>query len=127
MIDHISISVTDFERSKKFYQQLLGSIGYELMAEFPASVTGSVDVCGFGEKGKPDFWLSAATTAPRQHIAFGVESRALVDAFHAAGLAAGGRDNGAAGPRPQYHPNYYGSFILDPDGHNVEAVCHRPA
>ena len=127
MIDHTSISVTDFGVSKKFYQQLLGSIGYELLAELPASVTGTVDVCGFGEKGKPDFWLASATAAPRQHIAFRVDSHALVEAFYQAGLAAGGRDNGPPGPRPHYHANYYGSFILDPDGHNVEAVCHLPA
>jgi catechol 2,3-dioxygenase-like lactoylglutathione lyase family enzyme len=126
MIDHTSVAVTDYAVSKKFYEQVLGSIGYELLAEFPASVTGTADVCGFGENGKPDFWLAFNASAPHQHVAFRVESRALVEAFHKAGLAAGGRDNGGPGPRPHYHANYYGSFILDPDGHNIEAVCHKP-
>jgi catechol 2,3-dioxygenase-like lactoylglutathione lyase family enzyme len=127
MIDHTSIAVIDYAVSKKFYQELLGSIGYELMAEFPASVTGSVDVAGFGENGKPDFWLAVGASAPHQHVAFRVKSRALVEAFYQAGLAAGGRDNGGPGPRPHYHANYYGAFILDPNGHNIEAVCHDPA
>src|SRR6266536_550025 len=127
MIDHTSFVVTDYGVSKKFYQQLLGSIGYELLAELPASVTRNVDVCGFGENGRPDFWLAVSPSVQHQHVAFRVRTRAIVDAFHRAGLAAGGRDNGAPGPRPHYHQNYYGAFILDPDGHNVEAVCHEPA
>jgi len=80
---------------------------------------------GFGVAPKPDFWISEGTpNAPRVHIAFRAESRAIVDAFHRAALAAGGRENGPPGLRPHYHPNYYGAFVLDPDGHNIEAVCH---
>lgn len=128
MIDHTGIAVSDYAKSKAFYTQTLGAIGYTLLAEFPAAVTGSVDVAGFGEAPKPDFWLHAGTpNKPPIHVAFRVASRAVVDAFHRAGLAAGGADNGAPGLRPHYHPNYYGAFVLDPDGHNIEAVCHDPA
>lgn len=95
--------------------------------EFPASVTGHSDVAGYGEvaTGKPDFWIHAGTpNKPPVHIAFRVETRAAVDAFYKAALAAGGRDNGQPGLRPHYHPDYYGGFVLDLDGHNIEAVCH---
>jgi len=127
MIDHTGVSVSDFARSKAFYQQALAPLGYVLMLEFPASVTGGTDVAGFGEPPKPDFWLSRGTpNQPPIHIAFRAASRALVDAFYQAAMAAGGRDNGAPGLRPHYHPDYYGAFVLDPDGHNIEAVCHDP-
>lgn len=127
MIDHTGVSVSDFARSKAFYQQALAPLGYVLMLEFPASVTGGTDVAGFGEPPKPDFWLSRGTpNQPPIHIAFRAASRALVDAFYQAAIAAGGRDNGAPGLRPHYHPDYYGAFVLDPDGHNIEAVCHDP-
>jgi catechol 2,3-dioxygenase-like lactoylglutathione lyase family enzyme len=126
MIDHTGLIVSDFERSKAFYSAALGAIGYTLIAEFPASVTGSVDVAGFGEGGKADFWIYRGTpNNPPIHIAFRVEKRATVDAFYRSGLAAGGKDNGAPGPRAHYHPNYYGAFVRDPDGHNIEAVCHH--
>ena len=126
MIDHTGLSVSDYVRSKDFYVKALGAIGYRLIAEFPASVTGSTDVAGFGEPPKPDFWISAATpNKPPVHVAFRVGTHALVDEFHAAAIAAGGKDNGAPGPRPHYHPGYYGAFVLDPDGHNIEAVCHQ--
>jgi catechol 2,3-dioxygenase-like lactoylglutathione lyase family enzyme len=95
------------------------------LAEFPESVTGHTDVAGFGEPPKPDFWISRGNpNKPPIHVAFRVSSRAIVDAFFKAALAAGGKDNGAPGLRPHYHPNYYGAFVLDPDGHNIEAVCH---
>jgi len=127
MIDHTGVVVSDFERSKRFYGAALAPIGFRLVVEFPAAVTGHADVAGFGEPPKPEFWISKGTpNAPAIHVAFRVESRALVDAFHAAALAAGGRDNGAPGLRPEYHPNYYGAFVLDPDGNNIEAVCHQP-
>lgn len=127
MIDHTGVVVSDIETSKAFYRAALGAIGYELIVEFPASVTGHADVAGFGEGGKPDFWLGQGSpNQPPLHIAFRVDSRALVDAFHRAALEAGGRDHGAPGLRPHYHPNYYGAFALDPDGHNIEAVCHLP-
>lgn len=127
MIDHTGLVVSDFERSKRFYSEALAPIGYAKLAEFPASITGHTDVAGFGEQLKPDFWISRGTpNQPPIHIAFRVGSRALVEAFHQAALAAGGRDNGAPGLRPHYHPHYYGAFVLDPDGHNIEAVCHEP-
>ena len=128
MIDHTGVVVADFDRSKAFYQAALGAIGYQLLMEFPAAVTGSTDVAGFGEPGKADFWLSRGTpNRPPVHVAFRVKDRKIVDAFYQAALNAGGRDNGEPGLRPHYHPHYYGAFVLDPDGHNIEAVCHEPA
>lgn len=127
MIDHTGVSVSDFTRSKAFYTQTLSAIGYALLMEFPASVTGHTDVAGFGEPPKADFWVSQGTpNHPPMHVAFRVASRAQVDAFYQAALAAGARDNGAPGVRPHYHEHYYGAFVLDPDGHNIEAVCHSP-
>jgi catechol 2,3-dioxygenase-like lactoylglutathione lyase family enzyme len=126
MIDHTGVVVSDFECSKKFYSSALKPIGYEKLMEIPASVTGHTDVAGFGEPSKPDFWISKGTpNKPAQHVAFRVSKRSVVDAFHEAAMAAGGRDNGKPGIRPHYHPNYYGAFVLDPDGHNIEAVCHE--
>jgi len=128
MIDHTGVSVSNFAISKAFYIRALAPIGYELLAEFPAAVTGSHAVAGFGEPPKPDFWIGTGKpNVPPIHVAFRVSSRALVDAFYKAALAAGGRDNGAPGLRPHYHPDYYGAFVLDPDGHNIEAVCHEGA
>ena len=128
MIDHTGVAVSDFEKSKAFYRAALEAIGYELLMEFPAAVTGHADVAGFGERPKADFWINRGSpNTPKVHVAFRVRSRALVDAFHAAALAAGGRSNGAPGPRPHYHADYYGAFVLDPDGHNIEVVCHEPA
>ena len=127
MIDHTGVSVSDFARSKRFYAAALKPIGYTLLMELPAAVTGSADVAGFGEPPKPDFWIAGGTAnQPIVHVAFRAATRGVVDAFHAAALAAGGRDNGAPGIRAHYHPNYYGAFVLDPDGHNIEAVCHAP-
>jgi catechol 2,3-dioxygenase-like lactoylglutathione lyase family enzyme len=126
MIDHACLNVNDFARSKDFYRAALGAIGYQLLQELPADIAGS-DTAGFGEAPKADFWISQGMpNTPPIHIAFRVGSRALVDAFYKAALAAGGRDNGPPGPRPHYHADYYGAFVLDPDGHNIEAVCHRP-
>ncbi len=126
MLDHTGVIVNDFEKSKQFYKKLLHVIGYELLMDFSPEETGHTACAGFGENGKPDFWISAGTpNNPPMHVAFRVKSRELVDAFHKAGLAAGGKDNGAPGIRPHYHPNYYGGFILDADGHNIEAVCHE--
>ena len=126
MIDHTGVIVSDYRKSKDFYLKALSAIGYQLLAEFPAEQTGSTDVAGFGEPPKPDFWMAKGTpNQPPLHIAFRVPSRARVDAFYKAALAAGGRDNGGPGPRPHYHAHYYGAFVLDPDGHNIEAVCHE--
>ncbi|MCA0244717.1 MAG: VOC family protein [Proteobacteria bacterium] len=128
MIDHTGVTVSNYAKSKAFYVAALAPIGYTLLAEIPAAVTGHADVAGFGEAPKPDFWISSGqANQPPIHVAFRVPSRSVVDAFHRAALAAGGRDNGAPGLRPHYHPNYYGAFVLDPDGHNIEAVCHQPA
>jgi catechol 2,3-dioxygenase-like lactoylglutathione lyase family enzyme len=121
MIDHTGVAVSDFEKSKAFYNTALAAIGYALIMELPASVTGHADVAGFGEPPKPDFWINSGSP----NIAFRVQSRAIVDAFYKAAIAAGGTDNGAPGLRPHYHPNYYGAFVRDPDGHNIEAVCHE--
>jgi catechol 2,3-dioxygenase-like lactoylglutathione lyase family enzyme len=120
VIDHVGLGVSDLERSRAFYRGALGPLGYEVLLERDGSV-------GFGADGKPDFWIHAnrPVTAP-VHVAIASPDRATVDAFHAAGLAAGGRDNGAPGLRPHYHRHYYGAFVLDPDGNNIEAVCHRP-
>jgi catechol 2,3-dioxygenase-like lactoylglutathione lyase family enzyme len=127
MIDHTGVVVSDFARSRAFYTAALGSLGFIKNMEFPASVTGRTDVAGFGPPDKPEFWISNGTpNQPPLHIAFRVNTRAEVDAYYKAALAAGGRDNGAPGLRPHYHPNYYGAFVLDPDGHNIEAVCHAP-
>jgi catechol 2,3-dioxygenase-like lactoylglutathione lyase family enzyme len=134
MIDHTGVVVSDFATSKQFYSSALEAIGLRLLMEFPASVTGGTDVAGFGapeslaQGESPEFWLArGAPGSCPLHVAFRVPSRALVEAFHKAALAAGGKDNGAPGLRPQYHPNYYGAFVLDPDGNNIEAVCHTPA
>jgi catechol 2,3-dioxygenase-like lactoylglutathione lyase family enzyme len=127
MIDHTGVEVSDFEKSKAFYLAALQPIGYELLLEFPAAVTGRAAVAGFGEPPKPDFWVSSGSpNKPPLHIAFRVNRRALVDAFHSAAVAAGGRSNGAPGLRPHYHSNYYGAFVFDLDGHNIEVCCHEP-
>lgn len=128
MIDHTGVSVRDYEKSKAFYLSALSAIGYVLLKEFPASVTGYTDVAGFGEPTRPDFWISnGVPNQPAIHVAFRVNDRATVDAFYKAAMAAGGRDNGAPGVRPHYHEHYYAAYVLDPDGHNIEAVCHQPA
>jgi catechol 2,3-dioxygenase-like lactoylglutathione lyase family enzyme len=127
MIDHTGVSASDFEKSKTFYTQTLSAIGYALLLEFPASVTGHTDVAGYGEPPKADFWVSKGEpNRPPAHVAFRVSHRAMVDAFYKAALAASGRDNGAPGTRPHYHEHYYSAFVLDPDGNNIEAVCHSP-
>jgi len=127
MIDHVGITVSDFEKSKLFYSKALASIGYSMLMEITAAMTGSKDFAGFGVQPKPDFWIgSGVPNVPPVHIAFRASNRAVVDAFYEAALAAGARDNGAPGIRSHYHPNYYSAFVLDPDGHNVEVVCHDP-
>jgi catechol 2,3-dioxygenase-like lactoylglutathione lyase family enzyme len=128
MIDHVGFPVADYERSKAFYLKALAPLGYSLIMEVPGEHTESKSpAAGFGADGKPDFWIGGEGGLKGvMHIAIVAKDRAIVDAFHGAALAAGGKDNGAPGLRPQYHPNYYGAFVLDPDGHNVEAVCHSP-
>ena len=126
MIDHTGVTVSDYARSKRFYELALKPLGYGVMMELPPEA--GTQGAGLGElrTQKPDFWIITAKVATSIHIAFAATSRADVEAFHAAALAAGGRDNGAPGLRPHYHANYYGAFVLDPDGHNIEAVCHAP-
>ena len=128
MLDHIGFMVADYAASKDFYTRALAPLGYGLDMEVTPEMTGTdAHHAGFGANGKPSFWIG--TGKPLQgslHVAFLAESRAAVDAFHAAALAAGGRDNGAPGLRPHYHPDYYGAFVYDLDGHNIEAVCHHP-
>jgi catechol 2,3-dioxygenase-like lactoylglutathione lyase family enzyme len=120
MLDHVGIRVSDFERSKRFYEAALSPLGYELLIEpRPAAA-------GLGFSGKPDFWISQGEPGRPVHVAFAASDRATVKAFHEAAVAAGGRDNGRPGLRPEYHPTYYAAYVLDPDGNNIEAVCHRP-
>lgn len=127
MIDHMGLTVRDPKKSRAFYDMALAPLGYKMMMEIPKEYTGGKCVCGYGVPPKPDFWVSEGVpNEPRIHVAFRAKSHAEVDAFYAAALASGGEDNGAPGPRPHYHENYYGAFVLDPDGHNVEAVCHDP-
>ena len=126
MLDHIGIGVSDFARAKAFYDKALAPLGIALVMEVSAEQTGDQPACGFGSQGKPYFWFGAAAEVARAHIAFVAKDRGTVDAFYKAALAAGGADNGAPGLRPHYHENYYGAFVLDPDGHNIEAVCHSP-
>ena len=126
IIDHVGLNVTNYGRSKAFYTQALAPLGITLLLEFgPAA--------GFG-RDKPELWL-AGTKSDFQseaqvevitpiHVSLRARSQAEVNAFHVAALAAGGRDNGAPGIRAHYHPGYYGAFVLDPDGHNIEAVFH---
>ena len=126
MIDHIGFPVADYARSKAFYLKALAPLGYALVMEVRQDANDS-PAAGFGANGKPDFWIGGEGALNRSvHIAVVARDRPSVDAFYRAALAAGGKDNGAPGLRPRYHPNYYGAFVLDPDGHNVEAVCHTP-
>ena len=127
MIDHTGISVSDFKAASAFYTAALAPIGATLLAMIPEDFTGGVKVGGFGQD-RPTFWLSEGPAQdPSIHIAFSATERAAVDAFYTAALAAGGVDNGPPGPRPQYHADYYGAFVRDPDGNNIEVVCHAPA
>jgi catechol 2,3-dioxygenase-like lactoylglutathione lyase family enzyme len=120
MFDHLGLGVSQYETSKTFFLKALAPLGVEVVMEGPHGV-------GIGPKGKPALWLFQTTDKPAPlHIAFVADDRAQVDAFYRAALAAGGKDNGAPGLRPHYHPNYYGAFVIGPDGHNVEAVCHKP-
>ena len=134
MLDHVSIRVADYDRSKRFYEAALAPLGYTLAME-------SASGAGFRKAFIPDFWIKQGEPVspgeraepqelvgcggPSVHVAFAGDNRTTVDAFHRAALAAGARDNGAPGLRPNYHPNYYSAFVLDPDGYNIEAVCHK--
>jgi catechol 2,3-dioxygenase-like lactoylglutathione lyase family enzyme len=121
VFDHVGLNVSDYEVSKRFYEQTLAPLGYSVQMELAEWKT-----AGFGaERAGSDFWIGERKPpATGTHVAFHAPDHATVDAFHAAGLAAGGTDNGSPGIREQYHPTYYGAYVLDPDGNNVEAVCH---
>ena len=120
MFDHIGIGVSDLESSKTFFLQALAPLGVGVVMEFPEAV-------GLGPPSKPAFWLSPVSGKPTPlHLAFTADSHSQVDEFYRRAIAAGGNDNGAPGPRPQYHANYYAAFVIGPDGHNVEVVCHKP-
>jgi catechol 2,3-dioxygenase-like lactoylglutathione lyase family enzyme len=119
MLDHITISVSDFQASKAFYRSALEPLGYTIIMEFDHAA-------GFGIKDMPEFWIrQGEATRPSVHVAFTSPDWARVKKFYAAAVEAGGKDHGAPGLRPEYHKSYYGAFVLDPDGNNVEAVCHE--
>lgn len=130
LIDHFTLTVSDYAKSKAFYEKALAPLGVKVLMDFG-------NACGMGREQKPDFWLGSGPASFQKpehlspitpvHIAFTARSRDEVRAFHEAALKAGGKDFGAPGVRPEYHANYYGAFVLDPDGHNVEAVYHAPA
>lgn len=126
MLDHVGLSVSDYARSRAFYAKALAPLGYVPVMEVTREQSGSYEGTGFGANGRPYFWIGAGEPGGPAHVAFTAASRADVDRFHAAALAAGGRDNGPPGMRVHYHPGYYGAFVFDPDGNNVEAVCHAP-
>jgi catechol 2,3-dioxygenase-like lactoylglutathione lyase family enzyme len=121
VFDHVGLNVADFATSKRFFEQALSPLGYRVVMDFS-----QFGAAGFGAEDKPEFWVSARD--PRgtgTHVAFQASDHATVDSFHAEALAAGGTDNGPPGTREEYHPSYYAAFVLDPDGNNIEAVCHQ--
>jgi catechol 2,3-dioxygenase-like lactoylglutathione lyase family enzyme len=121
VLDHVGVNVSDFAAARAFYVAALEPLGIKPVMEMEGIA------CGFGDERMPYFWIAARPNpTPSAHIAFSASDRATVDAFHTAAIAAGARDNGEPGPRPIYHEHYYGAFVLDPDGNNIEAVCHRP-
>ncbi len=120
MLDHIGIDVSNYPLAKQFYLAALAPLGYTVLVEYG-------DTAGFGANGSADFWISqGVATQPIVHVAFQCQQRAQVDSFYAAALQAGGKDNGPPGIREDYAPSYYAAFVFDPDGHNIEAVCHAP-
>lgn len=123
-LDHVSLSVSDFAAARAFYDKALAPLGIQplMTFDFPGGST-----CGLGTPGAPFLWISSGAEVGHQHVALRADSRADVDAFYQAAMAAGGKDNGGPGLRPNYHPDYYAAFVLDPDGHNIEAVCHAAA
>lgn len=118
MIDHMGLLVADLDASVAFYTRALAPLGYALVMR-------GEQFAGFGVAGKPDFWIGTGKPTDKLHVAFSARGRAEVRAFHDAAIAAGGKDNGPPGVRAMYHPSYYGAFVHDPDGHNIEAVCHE--
>ncbi|MCY9829420.1 VOC family protein [Vibrio chagasii] len=118
IIDHVGFSVSDLNKSNQFYSKALAPLGIDKVVDLERA-------SGFGKNGKPEFWLEkGCLTKPPVHLAFVADTRKQVDQFYHAAIAFGGKDNGCPGIREQYHPTYYGAFVIDPDGHNIEAVCH---
>lgn len=130
MIDHLSTYAMDFSATRAFYEAALAELGYSVQFEMVLDSDPELPgrrACAFGPEGRSVFWvIEVRDAASPRHVAFVAKDRQSVAEFHRAGLAAGGQDNGAPGPRPIYHEHYYGSFLTDPDGNNVEAVCHTP-
>ncbi|MFO1150629.1 MAG: VOC family protein [Alsobacter sp.] len=128
MLDHVGFPVSDFAASKAFYERVLAVLGYGLVMEVDEETSGSGRHAGFGPPGRPQFWITEGTPiVGRLHVAFAAADPADVDSFYRVAIAAGASDNGPPGLRPHYHPDYYGAFVFDPDGHNIEAVCHEPS
>lgn len=127
MLDHIGLAVGDLSKATEFYTAALAPLGISKQIEVTAEMTGGHgEHIGYGVPDNPFFWVGTGKAASTGvHVAFSAKDRASVDAFYNAAIAAGGRDNGAPGLRPEYHPNYYGAFVIDPDGNNIEAVCHK--
>lgn len=120
IIDHIGFAVSNSEKSNTFYTTALAPLGIEIVMEYGGW-------SGFGKDGKAEFWIGEDAEAQKpMHIAFTADNREQVRQFYEAALGAGGKDNGKPGIREEYHPHYYGAFVIDPDGHNIEAVCHKP-
>jgi catechol 2,3-dioxygenase-like lactoylglutathione lyase family enzyme len=127
MLDHVGLTVLDFARSRAFYVAALAPLGFAPVMDVTKEQTGGYEGAGFGADGKPSFWIGNGPRASGPiHVALVAKSRGDVDRFYAAAIAAGGRDNGPPGIREHYHPNYYGAFVFDLDGNNIEAVCHLP-
>jgi catechol 2,3-dioxygenase-like lactoylglutathione lyase family enzyme len=126
MIDHIGISVRDHAASKRFYSAALAPLNIGVVMEVSKAESGAPsDYTGFGTGQKPFFWIGEGESSGTMHLCFSAETRSQVDAFYAAAIEAGARDNGKPGIRPHYHPNYYGAFVIDLNGVNLEAVCHK--
>ena len=123
MIDHISLSVADLQKSRDFYAEALKPLGYEVIYDIKDVEAWGMKGCSIGENKETRLWLDGDSAPAKAHIAFGAKNHAQVDEFYKAGLAAGGKDNGAPGIREQYSPTYYAAFVYDPDGNNIEIVC----
>ena len=130
MIDHLSSYSTDYPATRRFYESALGALGYAVQSELVTSWDPDFPkrrCCAFGPEGRSVFWvIEVREPATPRHVAFAASDRKAVSAFHRAAIAGGGKDNGEPGPRPVYHEHYFGAFVIDPDGNNVEAVCHAP-
>lgn len=129
MIDHMTLVVSDYETSKSFYLAALEPLGYGLVMELTREQFPGLPFekgCGLGVRGKPDLWIRPGSSVLPTHVAFRADSREAVRAFYESAMTNGAKDNGPPGLREHYHPSYYGAFVLDPDGYNIEAVCHDP-